>query len=103
MALRPVNARAVRTAYMVDSVPELVKRSRSSPKRVWNLSATSVAVGEGVTKSVPVDSNASMTFCTTTGLRCPTSMAPKPMERSSNCRPSTSVSQAPFADTIEIG
>jgi hypothetical protein len=30
-------------------------------------------------------------------------MAPKPIDRSSSCRPSTSVSHAPRADVIEIG
>ena len=44
----------MRTAYIVDSVPELVKRTLSSPKRCWNRSATAVAVGDGVTNSVPV-------------------------------------------------
>jgi len=58
IAFLPVKARAVRTAYIVDSVPELVKRSMSSSKRRWNFSATSVAVGDGVTNSVPVSSSA---------------------------------------------
>ncbi len=83
MAWRSVKARAVRTAYIVASVPELVKRSWSRPKRCWNRSATSVADGEGVTNSVPV-SIAPITAATTAGLRWPTSIAPKPIDRSSS-------------------
>ena len=64
-----VTARATRMAYIVDSVPEFVKRSMSRPKRFLNRSATSVADGDGVTKSVPVVSRASLTFFTTSGLR----------------------------------
>ena len=103
MALRPVWARATRIAYMSDSVPELVKRSMSRPKRCWNRSAISVACGEGVTKSVPVCVSASVTCSTTTGLRWPTSMAPNPIDRSSSRFPSTSVSHAPRAEAIEMG
>ncbi len=103
IALRRVKARAVRTAYISDSVPDLVNRSRSRPKRVWKSSATSVAVGDGVTNRVPTDSSAWRTWSTTTGLRWPTIMAPKPIDRSSSLRPSTSVSQAPRAEAIEIG
>ena len=97
-----VTARAVRTAYIVDSVPEFVKRRRSRPNLDWNRSAASVADGDGVTNSVPV-SIAFVTASTTTGLRCPTSMAPKPIDRSSSGRPSTSVSQAPLAELMEMG
>ncbi len=102
MALRSVNARAVRSAYIVDSVPELVKRSWSRLKRRWKRSAASVAEGDGVTNSVPV-SRALATAATTVGLRWPASIAPKPIERSSNLRPSTSVSQAPLALLIATG
>ncbi len=102
IALRPVNARAVRSAYIVASVPELAKRSWSSAKRRWNRSAASVAEGDGVTNRVPV-SSARPTAATTTGFRWPTSIAPKPIERSSTWRPSTSVSQAPFAWVIATG
>ena len=93
----------MRTAYIVDSVPELVNRSLSSPNRSWKRSATAVAVGDGVTNRVPVSSSACVTFCTITGFRCPSSIAPKPIDRSSSRRPSTSVSHAPRADAIEIG
>ena len=65
-------------------------------------SAASVEIGEGVTKSIPVLSALSISS-TTIGLRWPASIAPKPMDRSSNLRPSTSVIQAPSADAIEIG
>jgi len=54
--LRPVYARAVLTAYIVASVPELVKRTRSKPKRLQILVAASVEIGEGVTNSVPISS-----------------------------------------------
>ena len=102
IALRPVNARAVRSAYIVASVPEFAKRSWSRPKRRWNRSAASVAEGDGVTNSVPV-SSALPTAATTAGLRWPTSIAPKPMDRSSTSRPSTSVSHAPRALVIATG
>ena len=102
IALRPVKARAVRSAYIVASVPELAKRSWSRPKRRWKRSAASVAEGEGVTNRVPV-SSALPTAATTVGLRWPTSMAPKPIDRSSTWRPSTSVSQAPRALVMATG
>lgn len=54
-------------AYMTDSVPDWVNRSMSSWKRSWKSSATSVAVGDGVTKSVPTESRACRTWSTTTG------------------------------------
>jgi len=88
---------------MSDSVPDWVKRSMSRPKRSWNSSATSVAVGDGVTKSVPTWSSAWRTWSTTTGLRWPTIIAPKPIDMSSSVRPSTSVTWAPRAETIEMG
>ena len=47
--------------------------------------------------------SALVTAATTTGLRWPTSIAPKPIDRSSSGRPSTSWSQAPLADVMEIG
>ena len=56
----------------------------------------SVVVGEGVTNRVPV-SSALATYSTTSGFRWPTSMAPKPMDRSRTWRSSTSVSHAPLA------
>jgi len=91
IALRPVKARAERIAYMSDSVPLFVKRNMSRPKRVLKRSAMSVACDDGVTKRVPISSKACLTASTTTGLRCPTSIAPKPIERSSSRLPSTSV------------
>src|SRR3954462_7773027 len=90
-------------AYIRDSVPEFVNRNMPRPKRVQNRSLISVAWGDGVTNSVPVSCSARSTCSTTTGLRWPTSIAPKPIERSSSWRPSTSVSQAPLADWMEIG
>ena len=66
IALRSVNARAVRRAYIVASVPELAKRSWSRQNRRWKRSAASVAAGDGVTKSVPV-SSARVTAATTAG------------------------------------
>jgi len=68
IALRLVNARAVRSAYIVASVPELAKRSWSREKRRLNRSAASVADGDGVTNRVPV-SSACVTAATTAGLR----------------------------------
>ena len=73
----------MRTAYPVDSVPELVNRNMSRPKRALNCSATSVEIGDGVTNSVPMSSRNSLTLATTAGLRWPTSIAPKPIDRSS--------------------
>ena len=96
-------ARAARIAYIRDSVPELVNRIMSSPNRRQKRSLTSVACGDGVTNSVPVSCSARSTCSTTTGLRWPTSIAPNPIDRSSICRSSTSVSQAPFAALIEMG
>ena len=90
-------------AYMSDSVPEFVKRTMSSWKRSQNRSLISVAWGEGVTKRVPVWVSASVTWATTVGCRWPTSIAPKPIDRSSRRLPSTSVSQAPRAEATEIG
>ena len=90
-------------AYISDSVPEFVKRSMSSWNRSQNRSLISVACGEGVTNRVPVSVSASVTRCTTCGLRWPTSIAPNPMERSRRRLPSTSVSHAPRADAIETG
>ena len=48
MSGRPVNARAARMANIVASVPELVKRSRSTDgtrRRISSASSTSVSVG----------------------------------------------------------
>jgi hypothetical protein len=90
-------------AYISDSVPELVNRIMSSWNRSQNRSLISVAWGDGVTNRVPVWVSASVTFSTTCGLRCPTSIAPKPIDRSSSWLPSTSVSHAPRAEAIEIG
>ncbi len=90
-------------AYISDSVPEFVKRIMSNPKRLQKRSLMSVACGLGVTNSVPTSSSARVMCSTTTGLRWPTSIAPKPIDMSSRRRPSTSVSQAPWADWIEIG
>ena len=56
-------------AYISDSVPELVNRIMSSPKRRQKRSLISVACGEGVTNSVPVSCRARSTCSTTTGLR----------------------------------
>ena len=67
----------------------------SSWNRSQNRSLISVACGDGVTNSVPVSVSASVTCSTTSGLRCPTSIAPKPIDRSSSRLPSTSVSHAP--------
>ena len=102
MALRPVKARAARTAYISASVPDLAKRTWSISNRSQKRSAISDADGAGVTKSVPV-CRACCTAAITVGLRWPTSMAPKPIDRSSRRRPSTSVSQAPLADTTDTG
>ena len=74
----------------------------SSPKRRQRISAPSRVIGEGVAKSVPT-SRVSLASLTTSSFRWPTRRAPKPMERSSMSRPSTSLSQAPLAETIEIG
>ncbi len=93
----------MRTAYPVDSVPELVNRNMSSPKRVLNCSATSVETGDGVTNRVPMSSRDSLTLATTVGLRWPTSIAPKPIDRSSTWRSSQSVTYAPRADFTPIG
>ena len=90
-------------AYISDSVPEFVNRIMSSWNRSQNRSLISVAWGEGVTNSVPVSVRASVTFSTTCGFRWPTSIAPKPIDRSSSRLPSTSVSQAPRAEAMEIG
>ena len=102
MPIFPVAERATRTAYIVDSVPELVKRTWSMPKRLQIRSAASVDVGDGVTKSMPC-LRADSISSTTMGLRWPASIAPKPIERSRSWRPSTSVMYAPLADAIEIG
>ena len=102
MPILSVAERATRTAYIVDSVPEFVKRTWSMPKRLQMRSAASVEVGEGVTNNIPRLSELSISS-TTIGLRWPASIAPKPIERSSNLRPSTSVIYAPSALSIEIG
>ena len=98
----PVAARAVRSAYIVASVPELAKRTISRPNRRQIISAPSRVIGEGVAKRVPTSRVAWASF-TTSSLRCPTRRAPKPMERSSISRPSTSLSHAPLAATMEMG
>ncbi len=89
-------------AYIVASVPELAKRTISIPKRRQRISAPSRVIGEGVAKSVPT-SKVSFASLTTSSFRWPTRSAPKPIDRSSMSRPSTSLSQAPLAETIEIG
>jgi cyclohexanecarboxyl-CoA dehydrogenase len=48
-------------------------------------------IGDGVTNSVPMSSRNSLTLATTAGLRWPTSIAPKPIDRSSTWRSSQSV------------
>ena len=98
----PVAARAVRSAYIVASVPELAKRTMSRPKRRQIISAPSRVIGDGVAKSVPT-SRVAWASLTTSSLRWPTRSAPKPIDKSSISRPSTSLSQAPLAATIEMG
>ena len=71
-------------------------------KRLHTRSAASRALGDGVTYNVPTSSVA-LISSTTAWFRWPTSIAPNPIDRSSNWRPSTSVIQAPLADLIEIG
>ena len=84
------------------SVPELAKRTISRPNLRQIISAPDLVIGEGVANKVPTSRVAWASF-TTSSFKWPTRRAPKPIERSSICRPSTSVSQAPLAATIEIG
>ena len=83
MPFFPEYARARRVAYIVASVPELAKRTWSIAKRLQIRSPASREIGDGVTKSIPSFRDASIS-ATTTGFRWPASIAPKPMERSSN-------------------
>jgi len=87
---------------MVASVPEFANRTFSIPNRLHKRSAPSREIGEGVTKRVP-PSSAALVSAITSSFKWPASIAPKPIERSSSCRPSTSVIQAPLAETMLIG
>jgi hypothetical protein len=75
---RPVAPRASRTASMVASVPELVKRTRSRRKRRQSSSAIPTVSSVDTAKCVPrlaTRAIASATF----GCACPTAMVPKPL------------------------
>ena len=50
---RPVKARTIRIASIVDSEPELVNRQRGSRKRRASSSATTIASSVGAAKCVP--------------------------------------------------
>ena len=89
-------------SYMVDSVPELVKRICSIPKRRQITSAACLPSGLGAVYNVPI-SRFAFRVSTTCGFKWPTSMEPKPIDRSSTSRPSTSRIQAPLAETMEMG
>ncbi len=71
ISARPVNARAARTAAMLDSVPELVKRSHSMEvMRLQRRSAISACKADGEEKAVPSCACA-VIAATMAGAACP--------------------------------
>ena len=92
------------TAYIVDSVPELVNRNMSAvDQRSLNFRDVGRHRRGAVEQRADVVEGLSLTLATTAGLRWFTSIAPKPMDRSSTWRSSQSVTQAPRADLTPIG
>jgi hypothetical protein len=91
---RPVSARARRTAAMVDSVPELVKRQWGSLKRLASSSATTTASPVGAPKCVPCVTRA-WTAAVIAGCACPCTIAPKPLWKSTYSWPSSSHTRDP--------
>ena len=91
---RPVAARATRMASMVASVPELAKRSISSPKRRQISSPHSTASSVVTAKCVPRPA-ASAIASTTRGWAWPAIMAPKPPWKSTYSLPSWSQTRLP--------
>ncbi len=92
---RPVAPRAMCTASIVDSVPELVKRHCGSPKRRVSSSATMIEPSVGAAKWVPL-STCSFTAAAILGLAWLTHITPKPLWKSTYWLPSTSQTSAPL-------
>ncbi len=97
-----MNPRARRIADIVASVPEETKRTRSTGVRATISSASSTSGSVGVPYDVPRDTAAATAACTS-GWAWPSSIGPHEQIRSTYSLPSTSVSQAPFADRMKRG
>ena len=87
---------------MVASVPEDTNRTRSTGVRATISSASSTSGSVGAPYDVPRATAAATAACTS-GWACPSSIGPHEQIRSTYSLPSTSVSQAPWAERMKRG
>ncbi len=94
--------RASRIADIVASVPDDTKRTFSTEVRETISSASSTSGSVGVPYDVP-RATAACTASSTSGCAWPSSIGPHEQMRSTYSLPSTSRSQAPWADRMKRG
>ena len=87
---RPVAARASRWQYMVASVPEAQKRSRSQAGLSLQISSASASEFSFTQAKFAPSAAWRTTASATSGRACPTSTEPQPMEKSRKVAPAVS-------------
>ena len=103
---RPVAARASRWQYMVASVPEAQKRSRSQAGLTLQISSASASEFSFTQAKFAPSAAWRTTASATSGRACPTSTEPQPMEKSRKAVTGRVLDLAPFApgdDRAELG